>query len=74
VCTAIGTSGQVGVRGTVTYGTNSTTLVTTALSIPYATTTIDTTQAWTIDLRATWGSASASNVLINKAGYIRIIG
>lgn len=74
VCISAGATGSVGVRMAISFGTNSTTMVSTVLLIPYAVLSVDTTQTYQFDIRATWGSASTSNVLINKAGYIQVIG
>jgi hypothetical protein len=71
---SIGTSGTYGCRITLTLGTNNTTYVTNSYAVPWVVTTIDTTQSYTFDVRSTWGSASSSNILINKAGYLQIAG
>lgn len=74
IVTAIGTSGSLLTRGNLTYGSSTTALTTNTWSLVGAAATIDTTLAQTFDIRATWGAASASNILINKGGYIRYIG
>jgi hypothetical protein len=75
VVLSIGLLGSVGTRMTLSYSTNSTTGATTVLTFPFTvTSSIDTTQSYTYDVRATWGAISASNILINKAGYIQVIG
>lgn len=44
------------------------------MSAPWATTAIDTTQTYILDVLVTWGAASASNTITSQSGMLRVEG
>jgi len=70
VCSATGTSGAMIGRIAVTYGTSAT--ANTVIKAVATSVTVDTTQAYSLDVLATWGTASASNTLNTLIGTIGV--
>lgn len=67
--TSIGTAGSTTGYVGIEYGPAALFIVS-----PLAVTSIDTTQQYSLDIRATWGAASASNSLRLAYGAIKLIG
>lgn len=66
------TLGTVNARALFDYGTSTT--ARSFQNTPWASTSIDTTQTYTLDCLATWGSSSASNTITTQMAIVRVEG
>jgi hypothetical protein len=71
VTSSLGTSGSLTARSAVTYGTTS--VLNTVIKAAAAAVTVDTTQQYTLDVLATWGTASSSNTLNTLLASVEIL-
>jgi hypothetical protein len=72
IVTAVGTSGSVTSRIGLDYGTTATTASVFLRQAPAAV-TVDTTASYTLDVLATWGAASSSNILVASIATIEVL-
>lgn len=72
IVSAVGTSGSITSRAGISYGTTATT-ASVFLRQAAAAVTVDTTQSYSLDVMATWGTSSASNTLNIAVATIEVL-